>query len=75
MARTVTARTGHATARIGDTVVAETDNWQEVEGNVYFPPATVKREFVSGPTGLSTHCPWKGDAAYYTIKVDGEFSG
>lgn len=62
---------GHAIATVGDTVVAETDSWEEVEGNVYFPPASVKKEYLS-KTGHSTYCPWKGDASYYTIKVDGE---
>ncbi|ROW18132.1 hypothetical protein VPNG_00095 [Cytospora leucostoma] len=61
---------GHAIATVGDTVVAETDNWEEVEGNVYFPPASVKNEYLS-KTSHSTYCPWKGDASYYTIKVDG----
>lgn len=74
MGRSVTPRTGHATARIGTTIVAETDSWNEVEGNVYFPPDAVKRELLTGPTGLTTHCPWKGDAEYYTITADGEFS-
>ncbi|KUI67838.1 hypothetical protein VM1G_02703 [Cytospora mali] len=61
---------GHAQATIGDAIIAETDNWEEVEGNVYFPPASVKTEYLS-KTDHSTHCPWKGDASYYTIKVDG----
>lgn len=71
MGRTITARTGHATARIGSTIVAETTTWKEVEGNVYFPPDTLHRELFTGPTGLSTHCPWKGDAAYYNVAVEG----
>lgn len=69
--RTVTPRTGHATARVGDTIVAETDSWKEVEGNVYFPPEAVRRELFSEPTGHSTYCPWKGDAAYYNLTVGG----
>lgn len=65
--------TGHAKATVGDTIVAETDTWEEVEGNVYFPPSSVKTEYLS-KTDLSTHCPWKGDASYYTIKTaDGEY--
>lgn len=66
--------TGHAKATVGDTVVAEADSWEEVEGNVYFPPSSVKTEYLS-KTNMSTHCPWKGDASYYTIKAaDGEYS-
>lgn len=62
---------GHAKATVGDTVLAETDTWEEVEGNVYFPPASVKTDYLS-KTDHSTHCPWKGDASYYSINADGK---
>ncbi|PSS03647.1 hypothetical protein BD289DRAFT_478476 [Coniella lustricola] len=63
--------TGNAKATVGphNLVLAETDSWEEVEGNVYFPPSSVKKEYLI-KTDLSTHCPWKGDASYYTIKTD-----
>ncbi|KAJ4424801.1 hypothetical protein N0V82_000520 [Gnomoniopsis sp. IMI 355080] len=61
--------TGHAKATVGSTVLAEADTWEEVEGNVYFPPSSVKTEFLT-KTSHSTHCPWKGDASYYNIKAD-----
>lgn len=63
--------TGHAKATVGDFVIAEADRWEEVEGNVYFPPSSVKSDYLS-KTDLSTHCPWKGDASYYTIKAGGK---
>lgn len=63
--------TGHAKATVGSTVLAEADTWEEVEGNVYFPPSSVKTEFFT-KTEHSTHCPWKGDASYYTIKTNGK---
>ncbi|KAI1209916.1 DUF427-domain-containing protein [Annulohypoxylon truncatum] len=59
---------GHAEAIIDGTVVAETDTYELVEGNVYFPPSSVKSEYFS-KTDLHTHCGWKGDASYYTVKV------
>lgn len=62
---------GHAKATVGDTVLAETDTWEEVDGNVYFPPASVKSDYLS-KTEHSTHCPWKGDASYYSIHADGK---
>lgn len=62
---------GHAKATVGSTVLAEADAWEEVEGNVYFPPSSIKTGYFS-KTEHSTHCPWKGDASYYTIKTDGE---
>ena len=50
-------------------VIAESDETVVVEGNHYFPPASVKSEFLSEPTGRSTHCPWKGDAGYRDVVV------
>jgi uncharacterized protein (DUF427 family) len=59
-----------ATAKIGGNVVASTDTYETVEGNIYFPPASVKKaDFSDSKT--HTHCPWKGDASYYNITVDG----
>ncbi|KAL7789026.1 hypothetical protein V8C37DRAFT_386989 [Trichoderma ceciliae] len=71
MGRSVLSKTGHATARINGTVVAEATTWREAEGNVYFPPESVKKEFLQG-TDFSTYCPWKGDASYYSINVGGK---
>jgi len=52
-------------------VIAESDVFELIEGNVYFPPDTVKQEYLRG-SNHSSHCPWKGDASYYTLIVDGE---
>ena len=52
------------------TVIAETDKHELVEGNVYFPPDSVKREFLKS-SDTHTVCPWKGTASYYTVAVDG----
>ncbi len=54
-----------------DRVIAESDDTVEVEGNQYFPPDSVHREYLS-ESDTTTICPWKGTAAYYTITVDGE---
>ena len=53
------------------TVVAETEDYEVVEGNVYFPPQSLKREFFND-SGLNTRCPWKGTASYYSVDVDGQ---
>jgi len=53
-----------------DTVLAESDRTEVVEGNHYFPPDTIKREFFE-PSGTHTICPWKGTASYYTVAVNG----
>ncbi|KAI4155258.1 MAG: hypothetical protein LQ340_001111 [Diploschistes diacapsis] len=60
-----------ATATVNGRVIAEADSWQEVEGNIYFPFSSVDKSILT-PTEHSTHCPWKGDASYYNIGVDGE---
>lgn len=54
-------------------VLAEADNSdiQLVEGNIYFPPETVNMQYFSD-SSLTTVCPWKGTASYYTINVNGE---
>ncbi|KAK5122018.1 hypothetical protein LTR85_004264 [Meristemomyces frigidus] len=62
----------HATASIDGTVIAETDTYEFVEGNVYFPPNSIKDPSTTfTPTSHSTHCPWKGDASYYSINING----
>jgi len=48
--------------------LAESDDTVVVEGNHYFPPGAVQREFLE-PSDKTTHCPWKGDASYLSVKV------
>ena len=60
-----------ATATWNGTVIARSDATVEVEGNQYFPPDSVHREYLT-PTDKHTHCPWKGDASYYSLEVDGQ---
>jgi uncharacterized protein (DUF427 family) len=53
------------------TVLAESDRCVVVEGNQYFPLASVKREHLR-PSATHTTCAWKGVASYYDVVVDGE---
>lgn len=53
-----------------DRVLAKSDRTILVEGNQYFPAADVDRALLED-SGTHTHCPWKGDASYYTVVVDG----
>jgi len=63
----------HAKATVDGTVVAETDNYEVVEGNIYFPPSAIEAyKDVYSPTETTTHCPWKGEASYYTLNVNGK---
>ncbi|HTQ78419.1 MAG TPA: DUF427 domain-containing protein [Thermoanaerobaculia bacterium] len=51
-------------------VIAESDAYELVEGNVYFPRSAVHDEFLK-PSATTTVCGWKGTAQYYTLVVDG----
>jgi len=53
------------------TVIAESDEFEIVEGNLYFPPGAIKAEFFEASTHQSV-CPWKGTASYYDVVVDGK---
>lgn len=53
------------------TVVAESDDTVVIEGNHYFPADAVKREFLL-PSNTRTMCPWKGEARYHTLFVNGD---
>lgn len=53
------------------TVVAESDATEVVEGNHYFPPQSVKPEYFR-PSEQYSVCPWKGQASYNDVVVDGE---
>jgi len=61
-----------ATARIANTVIAEADSYETIEGNIYFPPSSIKDKSILQPSSLTSVCPWKGTAAYYTLNVDGK---
>lgn len=52
-------------------VIAESDTVETVEGNVYFPESSVNREYLR-PSSTTSTCPWKGQARYYSLFVDGQ---
>jgi uncharacterized protein (DUF427 family) len=56
----------------GTTIAEASDEEVElVEGNVYFPPHTLKREYLTA-SNSHTRCYWKGKASYYDIGVNGD---
>lgn len=61
---------GMARATLNGVVVAESNETVMVEGNHYFPPDSVNREFFSA-ADKTTVCGWKGTASYYDVTVDG----
>jgi uncharacterized protein (DUF427 family) len=52
-------------------VLAESEDTVVVEGNHYFPNDTIVREYFHSSDAHTT-CPWKGEASYYTLSVDGK---
>ena len=52
-------------------VLAESDRCEVVEGNQYFPPDGIRREYFRESSNHTT-CPWKGVASYYDVVVDGQ---
>lgn len=48
--------------------IAESDTFEVVEGNVYFPPSAVRRERLR-ESATHTVCGWKGTASYYDVVV------
>ncbi len=54
-----------------NTIIAESDETVIVENNHYFPASSLKKEFFESSETKST-CPWKGEASYYSVVVDGD---
>lgn len=52
-------------------VIAESDTVETVEGNTYFPPQALHREYFRD-SGHTSVCAWKGTANYFHVTVDGE---
>jgi uncharacterized protein (DUF427 family) len=60
-----------ATATWNGTVIAHSDDTVIVEGNHYFPIASVTDGVLINSDRTSV-CPWKGTAKYYTLDIGGE---
>lgn len=54
-------------------VIAESDDTVVLEGNHYFPASALNRDYVSF-SNHKTSCPWKGQASYYSLLVNGEMN-
>jgi uncharacterized protein (DUF427 family) len=52
-------------------VIAESNETEEVEGNIYFPESSLKLEYFR-PSSTTSTCPWKGLARYYNLEIAGE---
>ena len=51
--------------------IAESEKYEIVESNIYFPPDSVKKEYLV-KSGNTYKCSWKGLADYYNIKINGD---
>lgn len=54
-------------------VLAESNRTIIIEGNQYFPQDDVAMQYFV-PSTLHTHCPWKGQASYFSINVNGDIN-
>jgi uncharacterized protein (DUF427 family) len=54
-------------------IIAESDATIVIEGNHYFPPDSLKKEYFA-ESDIHTTCHWKGIASYYNINVDGKIN-
>lgn len=66
-------QTGVVKAVWRGTVLAESDSTVRLEGNHYFPPESLRADYLK-PSDHKTLCPWKGVASYFTVEVDGDRS-
>lgn len=69
---------GRVRARFNDGVLADTTDAvvlreRGLPPRYYFPAADVEQGYLS-PTQLSTRCPHKGDASYWTVEYNGEIA-
>ena len=72
---TITPSDEHVEVRLGDTLLASTDQPLRLEETglptrVYLPPADVRMDLLR-PTTFHTSCPFKGQASYWSADVDG----
>ena len=54
-------------------IIAESNDTIVIEGNHYFPPETINKDFFKSSVS-QTDCVWKGTASYYDIEVNGSIN-
>ena len=60
-----------ATANWNGVTIAESDDYEVVEGNVYFPHSALREQYFA-PSLTTTVCGWKGTAHYFDVVVEGQ---
>jgi uncharacterized protein (DUF427 family) len=66
----------HVEVRIGDRLLAATDRAMKLDETglptrYYLPPDDVRMDLLR-PTTFHTNCPFKGEASYWSLDIDGE---
>lgn len=51
-------------------VLADSNQTVVIEGNHYFPPESINWDYLQ-KSDTHTKCPWKGEASYYDVVIDG----
>ena len=59
-------------ALLNGKVIAKSNDTIVVEGNHYFPPESLQKEYFKDSETQYT-CPWKGEARYHHLFVDGKY--
>jgi len=54
-------------------ILAESNDTLVVERNHYFPVSSLNMTLFE-PSETTSFCPWKGEAKYYSINVNGEIN-
>ena len=62
-----------AKASFNGVVIAESDDIEITDGNPYFPPDCIQRDYLEDSPKTS-ECSWKGTAKYYDVVVNGEIA-
>ena len=58
-------------AKWNGATIAESNDTIVIEGNHYFPRDAIRQEYFQ-PSNTHTICPWKGEASYFNVVVNGE---
>ena len=54
-------------------IIAQSEDTLVVENNHYFPLESVNKEYLES-SETTSFCPWKGEAKYYSVRVDGSIN-
>ena len=62
-----------AKATWNETVLAQSDDTVVIDGNHYFPPESINKQYFQ-ESNTHSICPWKDTANYYDMEVNGQIN-